>query len=141
MGWSNKIGKKIRFFGYRIMNIPTWPVTLPERPEQPDYQESYTSLAQSVTTGNKSLLVRRNSTRAQDKLTVSFILDAEQVGYFTTFYYDTLAGGVLRFTFRHPRTEETIEVSFDPTANEAFTITPYNESTFYKLSASLIIWS
>lgn len=123
------------------MDIPTWPDSLPIAPLLADYSETKSSLAQAVTTGNKSILLRRNSTRAQDKLNVSFALNRQQTKYFEQFFYDTLAGGTLRFTFRHPRTLETIEASFDPTSEQALTITPQESMEIYKVTFTLIIWN
>lgn len=123
------------------MTIPNWPSSLPISPLLDSYQETYTSLAQSVTSGNKSLLVRRNSTRSQDRLQVSFNLNKTQVSYFERFYYDTLAGGTLRFNFTHPRTGNVIEVSIDPTSDSSFTVTPNNSNFYYKLDLTLIVWN
>lgn len=123
------------------MNIPMWPDGLPIAPLLADYNETKSSLAQSVTTGNKSILLRRNSTRAQDKLNVSFALNREQTAAFEQFFYDTLAGGTLRFSFRHPRTLKTIEASFDPTSDQAITIAPMESMKVYKVSFTLIIWN
>lgn len=123
------------------MAIPIWPTTLPQAPLIENLSERYTTLAQSVTSGNKSILVRRNSTRAQDRLAVSFNLTRAQVGYFEKFYYDTLAGGTLRFSFTHPRTKNTIEVSIDPTSDSSFTIEPNGSMNFFLLTLQLIIWN
>lgn len=120
--------------------IPVWPFTLPLSPLLDAYDETHASLAQSVTSGNKSILLRRNSTRSQSKLNVAFSLKKQQVGYFETFFYDTLAGGTLRFSFEHPRKLEQIEVSFDPTSDQAFTIAPQQSMSYYKVSFTLIVW-
>lgn len=122
------------------MNIPIWPESLPLAPLLAAYNESHSSLAASVTTGNKSILLRRNATRAQPKLNVAFALSRKQVEYFETFFNDTLAGGTLRFTFEHPRKRENIEVSFDPTNESGFTIEPQDSMEVYKVSFTLIVW-
>lgn len=122
------------------MAIPDWPVTLPKSPQLADYSETHSSLAQSVTTGNKAIILRRNSTRAQDKLNVTFMFSRQQTKYFTAFFYDTLAGGTLRFNFEHPRTLEKVEVSFDPTSEQGFTIEPQESMNIYKISFTLIVW-
>lgn len=122
------------------MEVPTWPSSLPQAPQLADYGENYTSLAQSVTTGNKSLLIRRNSTRAQDRMTLSFMLNRQQVEYFEQFFYNTLAGGTLRFNITHPRTKKIIDVSFDPTSEQVFTVQPQQTMELYKISFTIIIW-
>lgn len=123
------------------MANPIWPSSLPQAPLLDSYSEKYTTLAQAVTTGNKSILVRRNSTRAQDKISVSFNLTKEQVGYFERFYYNTLAGGTLRFSFIHPRTKSVIDVSFDPTSDNSFSIEPNGSMRNFVLTLQLIIWN
>lgn len=125
------------------MDIPTWPATLPVSPLLAEYSETHSTLATSVTTGNKSILLRRNTTRAQDRLSVSFVFTRQQVEYFTTFFYDTLAGGTLRFSFTHPRTLQVIECSFDPTTDQGFTIEPAGNDTMkhYHVAFTLIIWN
>lgn len=123
------------------MALPTWPVSLPQRPLVASYNEEYPTLAVSVVTGNKTKLMRRASTRAQDKIAMTFVLSPKQVGYFEQFYYDTLAGGTLRFNFTHPRKLTEIEVSIDPGSEQGFTITPYETTLYYKLSLSVIVWN
>lgn len=125
------------------MDIPIWPASLPLSPLLAEYSETHSSLATNVTTGNKSILLRRNTTRAQDRLNLSFNLSRQQVAYFTTFFYDTIAGGSMRFSFTHPRTLQEIECSFDPTSDQGFTISPAGNATmkYYKVSMTFIIWS
>lgn len=122
------------------MNIPTWPDSLPLSPLLDAYNEKHSSLAQSVTTGNKSILLRRNSTRSQTRLNVEFALNRKQTEYFETFFYTTLAGGTLRFTFRHPRKNKDVEVSFDPTSDDGFSIEPQQSMEIYKIAFTLIVW-
>lgn len=119
-----------------------WPASLPIAPLLATYNERYASTVTAVTTGNKSLLVRKNSSRAQNRLDVAFMLNKKQVEYFKTFYNDILDGGSTRFYFQHPRTLEDIECSFDPTTDQPFTITPADNLTmkYYKLVATFIIW-
>lgn len=125
------------------VKIPTWPVSLPISPLLASYSESHSTLVTSVTTGNKSLLIRKNSSRALDRLNVSFNFTRAQVDYFLTFFYDTLSGGALRFQFIHPRKLSEIEVSFDPTNDQAFTVTPQANATmqWYEVSFSMVIWN
>lgn len=122
-------------------NIPTWPDTLPPAPQLDGYNETHSSLTTSVTTGNKSLLIRRNSTRAQDRLNLTFMMNRKQVSYFEQFFYNTLAGGSLRFNFTHPRTLETIECSFDPTNDDSITITAQESMNLFKVEVVFIVWN
>lgn len=122
------------------ITIPVWPFTLPLAPLLDAYDETHASLAQSVTSGNKSILLRRNSTRSQSRMSVAFNLNKQQAGYFETFFYSTLAGGTLRFSFEHPRKREQIEVSFDPTVDQAFTLKPQQSMSYFKVAFTLIVW-
>lgn len=123
------------------MTIPSWPSTLPSRPQRTSYQEQIPGMSQVVTTGNKSLLVRRNSTRAQEKLSVVYVLSSDQVEYLKMFYNDTLAAGTLRFNYTHPVTGKVIEVSFDPSSENGLTITPFEKTLHWQVSMTFIIWS
>lgn len=120
-----------------------WPDSLPLAPLLADYHEGFTGVTTSVTTGNKSILIRRNSSRAQNRLYVAFLFNKEQVEYFETFFFDVLNGGSERFMFEHPRTRREIECSFDPTQNEPFTITPMEglSMTYFKMESTFLIWT
>lgn len=121
--------------------LPAWPGTLPLTPLLDAYNEAYPTLIANVTTGNKSMIVRKMATRSQTILSTSFNLTKAQAEIFEDFFYITLDGGAGRFTFTHPRKKEAIEVSFSPTQNEAFTLTPNGSMDFYKVSMKLIVWS
>ncbi len=123
------------------VSLPTWPTTLPQVPQKTSYQEVYTSLATSVVTGNKTKLIRRQATRAQDKISAIYVLSAAQVTDFESFYYNTLAGGTLRFTFPHPRTYVMTEVSLDPTSEQGFTLTPYESTLYFQLAITFLVWN
>ena len=124
-----------------VESLPTWPVTLPIAPLLSALSEQYPNLTTSVTSGNKSKLIRKVSTRAQVTLVVNFNFTEEEVGYFTTFVDDTLEGGAMRFTFTHPRTGASIETSFDPTQTNRFTIEPNGSMSYFKVTTQFLIWS
>lgn len=123
------------------ITLPAWPGALPLTPLLDAYSESFPSLISNVTTGNKSMIVRKTATRSQTMLSVSFNLTKEQAETFIGFFEDTLDGGAGRFTFTHPRTKEAIEVSFSPTQQEAFTLEPNGSMNYFKISMQLIVWS
>ena len=123
------------------VTIPTWPDSLPLSPLIAAFQEEGKSLARAVTSGNKSVIVRKIATRTQRPISVAFNLSAEQVETFEQFFYGTLDGGVGRFSFTHPRTTDVIEVSFDPSQTTAFTIAPQSSMRYFKLTAKFIIWT
>ena len=121
--------------------LPAWPGSLPLTPLLDAYSESFPSLISNVTTGNKSMIVRKMATRSQTMLSVSFNLTKDQAENFIGFFNDTLDGGAGRFTFTHPRKKEVIEVSFSPTQQEAFTLEPNGSMNYFKISTQLIVWS
>lgn len=123
-----------------VDSLPTWPVGLPIAPLLAEYTEPNKSLVTSVTSGNKSKIVRKTSSRTQRPLTVAFNLSASQVELFETFFYSTLEGGAIRFTFTHPRTLDNIECSFDPGQETAFTITPQDSMSYFKVTTNFIVW-
>ena len=124
-----------------IAALPEWPSTLPVAPLISAYAETHKTLVTAVTTSNKSVLVRKNATRAQPTFTVDFNLTAAQTTTFETFFYDTLEGGAIRFTFKHPRLGTNIEVSFDPTQDSAFTIDPQSSMENFKITTKLLVWN
>ena len=85
------------------------------------------SLASVVTTGNKSAIIRRNTTRSQTPIAFNFT--KEQVAFFETFSMILLVGESSSFT--HPR-KTTIEVSFDPSQEEVYTIEPQDNMSFLR---------
>ena len=123
------------------ISLPTWPLELPIAPLISAYQEQYPSLISSVTSGNKSKLIRKTSTRSQISIIVHFNLTKDQVDSFVSFIDDVLEGGAVRFTFRHPRTYEQIEVSLDPTQTNRFTIDPNGSMDYFKVTTQFIVWS
>ena len=121
--------------------LPAWPASLPVAPLLDAYSEAFPSLIANVTTGNKSMLIRKMATRSQIVLNVEFNLTKEQASIFEDFYNLTLDGGAARFTFTHPRKNEEIEVSFAPSQQSAFTLTPNGSMNNYKISLQLLVWS
>lgn len=122
-------------------SLANWPSLLPAAPLLAALQEEGKSLAKVVTTGNKSMLVRKLASRTQRRFSAAFNMTAAQVEAFETFFHDTLDGGVARFNFTHPRTGEAIEVSFDPSQSTAYTLTPQGSMEYFKVSAKFIIWT
>lgn len=123
------------------ISLPAWPSSLPLAPLIDAYNEAFPSLMANVTTGNKSLLLRKMASRSQITLDISFNLTEEQATIFEEFFYLTLDGGSLRFTFTHPRKKTEIEVSFSPTQQTAFTLKPNGSMEFFEVSFQLLVWS
>ena len=123
------------------ITLPSWPSSLPLQPLLDAYNESFPSLISNVTTGNKSIIIRKMASRSQTSLSVSFNLTKEEADIFENFFNSTLDGGALRFTFTHPRKKEQIEVSFSPSQQVAFTLTPNGSMNYFKIDFNLLVWS
>lgn len=122
-------------------SLPSWPVSLPIAPLLAAYLENHPSLSTSVTTGNKSKLIRKTSSRTQIPIVVEFNFSEAQMNVFETFFYNTLEGGAIRFTFVHPRTKQLVEVSFDPSQQNVFTISPNGSMRYFKVTTQFLVWS
>lgn len=123
------------------VSLPVWPSALPRQPLLDALEESFPSLISNVTTGNKSMIVRKMASRSQTKLSVSFNFTKEQMQTFEDFFNQTLDGGSVRFTFKHPRKKQNVTVSFSPTQNVAFTSVPNGSMNYFKVQAEFIIWN
>lgn len=130
-------------YEYEESPLPVWPPTLPIEPLLADFSEENPILSTGMTTGNKSTIMRRVATRRQKKLYVAFHFTRYQVSFFERFYNDGLNEGLRRFEFEHPRTRKIIQCSFDPTTDQAYTITPYITAKMkhYKAEMTFIVWS
>lgn len=123
------------------VSFPVWPPSLPVQPLIDAYNETVPILTSNVTTGNKSIIVRKNSSRIQTFMSVSFNFNKEQMDLFEEFYSQTLSGGANIFTFTHPRKKVTLEVSFSPRQETAYTVAPNGSMEFFKVSAEFMIWN
>lgn len=120
--------------------IPTWPVSLPQEPLIAGFTEEKKSLITSVTTGNRSMIVRKVASRTQNKITVSFNFSDEEMDTFENFFNNVLDGGANVFTFEHPRTHVVYNMSFDPSQSVAYKVEPNGSMRFFKVSTSFIVW-
>lgn len=95
------------------MAIPTWPTTggFPQS-VQKGYTENHGAniLRSPMDSGPAKQRYRGNR---PSTLTVSFILDTQQVATLESFVYNTLRG-TKRFLFPHPRTGAQVEVRIIP---------------------------
>ena len=90
------------------MTVPTWPGTLPQRVQR-GFTESVGKnvLRTPMDAGPAKTRIRfeRPST-----MSVEFLMTTAEATTFESFVNTTLSGGVLRFTFTHPRKETLVEV-------------------------------
>lgn len=138
------------------MAIPSWPATLPLQPLVDGYEETWFSQTEFKTPDSGAPIVRRKQALSMRAFRVKFVLTEEQVNILDNFIYKTLEGGALRFEFTHPRTKESVEMSFygKDTSTELVTISepkgtrmPVNPETgerpktvYYTASFTMILW-
>lgn len=100
----------------------TWPGTLPQCVQINGYSETvgYNVIRTPMDAGPAKM--RRRSARAEP-LSVSFVMNQDQLGYLETFVKDTIKV-TSRFYFTHPRKNVTVEVR----------IVPGNDGELYKVN-------
>lgn len=84
--------------------MPVWPTTLPQSPLQDSYRETVADNTVRTAMEQGPAKLRRRATSAVSKLSIGFILNPAQMAVLESFYASGLSGGVLPFTFPHPRT-------------------------------------
>lgn len=84
--------------------MPSWPGTLPAAPLADGFRETIPDTAIRTDMEQGPAKVRRRTTAAVRRLTLSYILDKDEIVSLETFFVTTLMGGALSFTFTHPRT-------------------------------------
>lgn len=92
--------------------MPSWPGTLPSAPLVDGYRESIPETAIRTTMEQGPAKLRRRTTAQARTLGLEYIMSAEQVTALETFFISTLSGGVLSFTFTHPRTGNSVSCRF-----------------------------
>lgn len=113
--------------------MPTWPNSLPPFPEADAFQEQDVSqvLRSEMDTGPAK--VRRRFTGRVSNFPVRWTLDGVQVSALETFFYDTLGGGSLTFTAKHPRTGANVTLRF----LEPYTVTPSSHQLLWNVSGKV----
>ena len=93
----------------------TWPASLPQEPEVNGYNETPPELTQMTEPDEGPPIVRRFATAGPRLISMTMIMDKDQVETLETFMYTTLAGPVLPFDWVHPWKLTTQSFQFDGT--------------------------
>ena len=113
----------------------TWPVGLPTKPLMDGYGESAGVLILRSPTDAGPAKMRRRGARP-DRLSVRYLLTADQVETLDTFVRGTLKG-TARFDYVHPRTGSTVEVRLVPGQDgDLYSLAPASP-THYSVSLAL----
>lgn len=109
----------------------TWPLSLPQLIERPDYREKLPDITIRTQMDAGPDKVRLGSTTGYRMLEGAIICDPAQYATFVTFFKDSVKGGALPFDITWPRLG-VIEVSFteEPMAGN---VTPTHKKVNFKL--------
>lgn len=92
--------------------MPSWPVTLPQSPLNDGTREiaADTTIRTAMDAGPAK--VRSRTTAGVAKLSLSYIMSRAEVDVLQAFFDADLVSGALKFSFPHPRREETVDCRF-----------------------------
>ncbi len=88
--------------------MPVWPTSLPQSPLQDSYRETAADNTIRTTMEQGPAKLRRRATSAVSKLAIGFILSPAQMNTLQSFYTSGTSGGIIPFTFPHPRTGNSV---------------------------------
>lgn len=106
------------------MAIAEWPSSLPDKPLRDGFAETHPKMIIRTNMDKGPAKVRRLTSKAPRVFDMSFHMTNAQVSTFETFIADALAEGVYRFSWTHPRTEESVEFRLLPEQDGLYAITP-----------------
>lgn len=92
--------------------MTVWPMTLPQEPLAEGYRETPgdQTVRTQMETGRAK--VRRRSSAAPVQIDMVFMMTKGQVGILESFFDQTLKGGALDFSFKHPRKGQEVQCRF-----------------------------
>lgn len=83
--------------------MATWPVSLPQKPLQDSYSEELQNNIIVTQMDQGPAKYRKRTTSSVKKFDVIFLMTAEQLSTFETFFDSTISSGALTFDFPNPR--------------------------------------
>ena len=114
-----------------------WPITLPQSP-QDNFTESGGGINVIRTAPDQGPAKQRRRGLTTRNMQVSFLMSNDQVGYLETFINNTIRG-TARFGFKHPRTQETIEVRIVPQQDGVMFTSSYLAPGYWTIQLQLEI--
>tara|TARA_X000000950_G_scaffold284896_1_gene389172 strand:+ start:4100 stop:4459 length:360 start_codon:yes stop_codon:yes gene_type:complete len=96
--------------------MPTWPVTLPQRPLKRGFNEQLQNNVTRTAMDAGPAKQRRRFTAGVTPFTVSFVMSEAQRIIFRDFFYDEIAGGAQRFDMPHPYDGDLVSFRIDMSA-------------------------
>ena len=88
----------------------SWPATLPQEFVEDSFEETMQSLIISTDMEVGPPKTRKRLTANFTPIKGSIIVTKAQRAIFLTFFHSTIAGGALKFTWKHPITGSTVEM-------------------------------
>jgi len=119
------------------MAIPEWPSSLPQEPLTDGYSERPETLTVRSKMDKGPSKVRRLASLGVRIIPQQMLMSSTQVETFETFFEDSLANGVYRFSHYNPRTEESVEYRFVAGQDGPYTISPTPSSLWWTVSFQL----
>lgn len=120
------------------MAIAEWPATLPNEFLLDALKESHPKMIVRTSMDKGPAKVRRLTSKKQRPVSLRFFLTSSEVETFETFVSDTLAEGVYRFSWTHPRTGTSSEFRFVPVGEVLYDIEAV-DGEFYEIGCKLEI--
>lgn len=116
--------------------MATWPASLPEYVLENGFSETMPEQAIESQTDGGPAKIRRRFTTNFRPLKFTIRVEPELVETFETFYFETLEGGTLPFSWVHPRTRAACNMRF---RRPAPTIRPIGTGEAVDISMSVEI--
>ncbi len=92
--------------------MPTWPAALPTLPLAEGFRETPANNILRTEMEQGPAKVRRRSTAGVGKMTLAYLLSTADIQTLENFIQDDLSGGVLPFSFTHPRKGNALTCRF-----------------------------
>lgn len=88
----------------------SWPTTLPQELIEDGFEETMQSLIISTDMEVGPPKTRKRLTASFTPIKGSIIVTKDQRAIFLTFFHSTIAGGAIKFTWKHPITGSTVKM-------------------------------
>jgi hypothetical protein len=92
--------------------MTAWPGILPSAPLAQHFREDAASALLRTEMDQGPAKLRRRTTAGVAVLEVAYLLSRAQVAALDAFYAGALSGGMLAFSYTHPRTGATVQCRF-----------------------------
>lgn len=92
--------------------MPTWPGTLPQKPLEKAYEETFRASQVRSNIDGLPIVQRQRSPAYAKPINLVFQMTSAQLDIFQTFFRTDLGNGAITFTWTHPRLGVTKRIRF-----------------------------